>query len=133
MCRNSGFRITGMMVSTAGIVALCCRNGGSQTPDRWLNGSRNTHGILAQGARFHLLGMPRNYALTLNMIMSNFVEVECGLISLSTVLAALEEAYEFDGKKELRDNILVIKRQIDSLQEELSEYITKLDTYIISE
>ena len=23
-------------------------------------------GILAQGARFHLLGMPRNYALTLN-------------------------------------------------------------------
>ena len=51
----------------------------------------------------------------LNMIMSNFVEVECGLISLSTVLAALEEAYEFDGKKELRDNILVIKRQIDSL------------------
>ena len=31
-----------MMVSTAGIVALCCRNGGSQTPDRWLNESRNT-------------------------------------------------------------------------------------------
>ena len=28
-------------VSTAGIVALCCRNGGSQTPDRWLNESRN--------------------------------------------------------------------------------------------
>ncbi len=23
-------------------------------------------GILAQGARFHLLGMPRNYALTLS-------------------------------------------------------------------
>lgn len=69
----------------------------------------------------------------LNMIMSDFVEVECGLISLSTVLAALVEAYEFDGKKELRDNILVIKRQIDSLQEELSEYITKLDTYIIGE
>lgn len=69
----------------------------------------------------------------LNVIMSDFAEVECGLISLSTVLATLEEAYEFDGKKELRDNILVIKRQIDSLQEELSEYITKLDTYIISE
>ena len=43
LCRNSGFRIVGMMVSTAGIVALCCRNGGSQTPDRWLNESRNTH------------------------------------------------------------------------------------------
>lgn len=42
LCRNSGFRIAGMMVSTAGIVALCCRNGGSQTPDRWLNESRNT-------------------------------------------------------------------------------------------
>ena len=25
-------------------------------------------GILAQGARFHLLGMPRNYALTLKKI-----------------------------------------------------------------
>lgn len=69
----------------------------------------------------------------LNVIMSDFAEVECGLISLSTVLAVLVEAYEFGGKKELRDNILVIKRQIDSLQEELSEYITKLDTYIISE
>ena len=32
-----------MMVSTAGIVALCCRNGGSQTPDRWLKLDRNTH------------------------------------------------------------------------------------------
>ena len=31
------------MVSATGIVALCCRNGGSQTPDRWLNRSRNTH------------------------------------------------------------------------------------------
>ncbi|MCI5524780.1 MAG: hypothetical protein MR381_01660 [Dorea sp.] len=69
----------------------------------------------------------------LNRIMSDFVEVEYGLISLSTVLAALEEAYDFDDKKELRENILVIKRQIDSLQEELSEYITKLDIYIIKE
>ena len=34
-----------MMVSTAGIVALCCRNGGSQTPDRWLNESRNTQEV----------------------------------------------------------------------------------------
>ena len=42
LCWNSGFLITGMMVSATGIVALCCRNGGSQTPDRWLNGSRNT-------------------------------------------------------------------------------------------
>ena len=32
-----------MMVSTAGGVALCCRKCGSQTPDRWLNESRNTH------------------------------------------------------------------------------------------
>ena len=31
-----------MMVSTAGGVALCCRKCGSQTPDRWLNESRNT-------------------------------------------------------------------------------------------
>ena len=31
-----------MMVYTTVRVALCCRNGGSQTPDRWLNGSRNT-------------------------------------------------------------------------------------------
>ena len=30
------------MVSTAGGVALCCRKCGSQTPDRWLNESRNT-------------------------------------------------------------------------------------------
>ena len=43
MCRNSGFLITGMMVSTAGSVALCCRKGGSQNPDRWLRKSRNTH------------------------------------------------------------------------------------------
>ena len=42
LCRNSGFLITGMMVSTAGGVALCCRKCGSQTPDRWLNESRNT-------------------------------------------------------------------------------------------
>ena len=31
-----------MKVSTAGGVALCCRKCGSQTPDRWLNESRNT-------------------------------------------------------------------------------------------
>ena len=37
-----------MMVSTAGIVALCCRNGGSQTPDRWLNESRNTHSAIQE-------------------------------------------------------------------------------------
>ena len=46
LCQNSGFRIAGMMVSTAGIVALCCRNGGSQTPDRWLNESQNTQSML---------------------------------------------------------------------------------------
>ena len=31
------------MVPVAGKVALHCRKGGSQTPDRRLNGSRNTH------------------------------------------------------------------------------------------
>ena len=49
MYRNSGFLITGMMVFAAGIVALCCRNGGSQTPDSWLNGSRNTQGCIPLG------------------------------------------------------------------------------------
>ncbi len=39
------------MVSFTGIVALCCRNGGSQTPDRWLNESRNTH---QKKVRFYL-------------------------------------------------------------------------------
>lgn len=44
------------MVSTAGIVALCCRNGGSQTPVRWLNGSRNTHnqGITLQSISYNV-------------------------------------------------------------------------------
>lgn len=46
LCRNSGFLITGMMVPFTGIVALCYRTGGSQTPDRWLNGSRNTQSVL---------------------------------------------------------------------------------------
>lgn len=67
----------------------------------------------------------------LNGIMNDFMKVEYGLISFSTVLTALEEAYDLDDKKELRENILVIKRQVDSLQEELSTCITQLDTYIL--
>ena len=41
--RNRGFLITGMIVPTTGTVALLYRNGGSQSPDRWLKRSRNTH------------------------------------------------------------------------------------------
>lgn len=66
----------------------------------------------------------------LNGIMNDFMKVEYGMISLSTVLRTLEEAYDLADKKELRENVLVIRRQIDSLQEELSTYIVKLDTYI---
>ena len=40
---ESWFPCTGIVVSTTGMVALCCRNSGSQTPDRWLKRSRNTH------------------------------------------------------------------------------------------
>ncbi|MCF2554667.1 hypothetical protein [Faecalicatena contorta] len=69
----------------------------------------------------------------LNMMIGDFTDVEYGLISLSTVLTALGEAYDFDDKRELRETTLVIKRQIDSLQEELSQHIAKLNTYIIKE
>lgn len=40
--QSRGFLITGMMVTTTGTVALPYRNGGSQSPDRWLKRSWNT-------------------------------------------------------------------------------------------
>ena len=39
MYRNSGFLITGMIVSSAGGVALCCRKSGSMLPEGWLSKS----------------------------------------------------------------------------------------------
>ena len=41
--RNRGFLITGMKISSAGTVALLYRKCGSQSPDKWLKRSRNTH------------------------------------------------------------------------------------------
>ena len=61
--RNSSFRITGMMVSTAGTVALNHRNGGSQNPDRWLKRSRNTQ-LRCNGAGILIWQTLKNFEYT---------------------------------------------------------------------
>ena len=70
---------------------------------------------------------------TLQDIIEELIEVEYGFTSLSMVLKQLEEHYEFENKKELSQNIIIIKRIIDSLQMDMSKSIEKLDMYEIKE
>ena len=101
MCRNSGFLITGMMVSATGIVALCCRNGGSQTPDRWLNGSRNTH--------LDDLGIERNTEYSLenlfNVIDARYVSGKAMIITTNLNLEELKNQKQLSLKR-IYDRVL---------------------------
>lgn len=67
----------------------------------------------------------------LSMILNDFAEVEYGMAAMVSVLDVLEKYYDFDSQRELKGNISVIKRQLESLLEEMSDTISKLDTYLV--
>ena len=71
----------GIVVSTAGIVALCCRNGGSQTPDRWLNESQNTQSMLDE------------YKFALGVSGEEFVEAIKDAFLQTTTLPYVSQEY----------------------------------------
>lgn len=66
-------------------------------------------------------------------IMCRFTDVEYGLQALGIVLSSLEEQYFTEHQKKLRANIVVLMRQVDSIQKELSKVITELEEYLQKE
>ena len=67
----------------------------------------------------------------LELLVSDFSEVEYGINALLEVLRALEEFYDMEYQKELRANLKVIIRQLDSLSEDLNRNIEKLDMWML--
>lgn len=66
----------------------------------------------------------------LSMIMNEFAAVEYGMTTMVSLLAALEEYYDLENQTDLKMNVSVIKRLLDSLIQELKKTIVKLDTYM---
>lgn len=67
----------------------------------------------------------------LDLLLSDFAEVEYGIESLLVVLRALEEIYDMEREEALKANLTVIIRQLDSLREDLREDITNLDLWMM--
>lgn len=67
----------------------------------------------------------------LDLLLSDFADVEYGIESLLVVLRALEEMYDMEREEALKANLTVIIRQLDSLREDLREDITNLDLWML--
>lgn len=67
----------------------------------------------------------------LDLLLSDFADVEYGIESLLVVLRALEEIYDMEREEALKANLTVIIRQLDSLKEDLREDITNLDLWMM--
>lgn len=67
----------------------------------------------------------------LDLLLSDFADVEYGIESLLVVLRALEEIYDMEREEALKANLTVIIRQLDSLREDLREDITNLDLWMM--
>ena len=67
----------------------------------------------------------------LEVLISDFVEVEYGIHALLVVLKTLEEIYDMEYQKELKANLTVIIRQLDSLSKDLKIDIEKLDEWML--
>ena len=65
-------------------------------------------------------------------IMGELSEIEFGIESLSFVLGALEEIYELKHEYEMQKNIWLFKMLTDSMSENLSDKIDKIDRFILS-
>ena len=66
----------------------------------------------------------------LSVIMREFAAVEYGMNAMVSLLATLEEYYDLEHRNELKRNVNVMKRLLDSLVGELGKTIAKLDTYM---
>lgn len=66
----------------------------------------------------------------LSVIMREFAAVEYGMNAMVSLLATLEEYYDLEHQNELKRNVNVMKRLLDSLVGELGKTIAKLDTYM---
>lgn len=67
----------------------------------------------------------------LDLLLSDFADIEYGIESLLVVLRALEEIYDMEREEALKANLTVIMRQLDSLREDLREDITNLDLWML--
>lgn len=67
----------------------------------------------------------------LDLLLSDFVDVEYGIEALLVVLRALEEMYDMEREEVVKANLTVIIRQLDSLREDLREDITSLDLWML--
>ena len=64
-------------------------------------------------------------------IMGELSEIKFSMESLSCVLDALEEIYEFKHKYEMQKNVWVFKMLIESISETLSNKIDEIDRLIL--
>lgn len=67
----------------------------------------------------------------LRIIMSNLVDIEYSLGSLSSLLDSLQEIYDLKHEEELRGNVWIFRMIVKSLSENLSENISEIDQFIL--
>lgn len=67
----------------------------------------------------------------LRIIMSNLVDIEYSLGSLSSLLDLLEEIYDLKHEEELKENVWIFRMIVKSLSENLSENISEIDQFIL--
>lgn len=68
----------------------------------------------------------------LSDIMAALTEIEFGMDCLLKMLEALEEIYSLRHEHTAHSNIMVLMRQLSSLHTDLSEEISNIDDFILS-
>lgn len=68
----------------------------------------------------------------LDYILGAFIDTDYSIRCLLQVMAALEEYYNVEEDKEQKNTLFILKRMLDSMEEDLQQSIERLDTYIMN-
>lgn len=60
-------------------------------------------------------------------LTNRFINIEHDLLSLITVVTALEQYYDSEHKNDLSENLTVVLRQLEGLHTEFAKGISELD------
>lgn len=67
----------------------------------------------------------------LSEIMNNLTGIEGLMESISSVLDALDEIYEYRKEYEAQSTVLVFKTLVDSMHDELGKRISEIDRFLL--
>lgn len=67
----------------------------------------------------------------LSEIMNNLTGIEGLMESISSVLDALDEIYEYRKEYEAQSTVQVFKTLVDSMHDELGERISEIDRFLL--